>query len=201
MATPSRDAPRRGRRPGAPDTRTAILHAARTAFAAKGFSGTTIRSVAADAGVDAALVHHYFGTKDDLFLAAMELPIDPRPVIAEVVAGGADGAGERLLRAFLRVWDDESTQAVLVGTVRSAMEPGGERLLTEGFIPVVLVPAGRALGVDRPEVRMPLLASQILGLIVSRYLFRLEPVASMDVDALVAAYAPGFQRFLTGDVG
>jgi len=66
---------------------------------------------------------------------------------------------------------------------------------------VVLVPAGQALGIDRPEIRMPLLASQVLGLIVSRYLFRLEPVASMDVDALVAAYAPGFQRFLTGDVG
>src|SRR6478736_4707021 len=110
MATTSRDAPRRGRRPGTPDTRTAILHAARKAFAARGFSGTTIRSAATDAGVDAALVHHYFGTKDDLFVAAMELPIDPRPVIAGVVAGGPDGAGERLLRAFLSVWDDEAMQ-------------------------------------------------------------------------------------------
>ena len=200
MPTTSRRAPRRGRRPGAPDTRAAILLAARKAFAAKGFSGTTIRSVAADAEVDAALVHHYFGTKDDLFVAAMELPIDPRPVIAEVVAGGRDGAGERLLRAFLSVWDDEAMQAVLVGTIRSALEPGGERLLTQGFVPVVLVPAGQALGIDRPEVRMPLLASQIIGLITSRYLFRLEPIASMDVEALVAAYAPGFQRFLTGDV-
>ena len=196
----TRRAPRRGRRPGAPDTRAAILHAARTAFAAKGFSGTTIRSVAADAGVDSALVHHYFGTKDDLFVAAMELPIDPRPVIAEVVAGGADGAGERLLRAFLSIWDDEAMQAVLVGTIRSALEPGGERLLTQGFVPVVLVPAGQALGVDRPEIRMPLLASQIIGLITARYLFRLEPIASMDTEAVVAAYAPGFQRFLTGEV-
>ncbi len=168
MPTTSGRPPRRGRRPGAPDTRAAILQAARKAFAAKGFSGTTIRSVAADAEVDAALVHHYFGTKDDLFVAAMELPIDPRPVIAEVVAGGPDGAGERLLRAFLSVWDDEAMQAVLVGTIRSALEPGGERLLTQGFVPVVLVPAGQALGVDRPEVRMPLLASQVIGLITAR---------------------------------
>ncbi len=201
MATTSRREPRRGRRPGAPDTRAAILHAARAAFAAKGFSGTTIRSVAADAGVDAALVHHYFGTKDDLFVAAMELPIDPRQVIAQVVAGGPDGAGERLLRAFLSAWDDEAMGAVLVATVRSALEPGGERLLSQGFVPVVLVPAGEALGIDRPEVRMPLLATQILGLILTRYLFRLEPIASMDADALVAAYAPSFQRFLTGDIG
>jgi AcrR family transcriptional regulator len=200
MPTSSGREQRRGRRPGAPDTRAAILSAARTAFAARGFSGTTIRSVAAEARVDAALVHHYFGTKGDLFVAAMELPLDPRAVIAQVVEGGPDGAGERLLRAFLGVWDDEATQAVLVGTVRSAMEPGGERLLSEGFLPVVLLPAGQALGIDRPEVRMPLLASQVLGLILARYLFRLEPIASMDADALVAAYAPTFQRYLTGDL-
>jgi AcrR family transcriptional regulator len=196
----SSDAPRRGRRPGTPDTRTAILDAARTAFAEKGFAGTTIRGVAAEAGVDSALVHHYFGTKDDLFVAAMELPIDPREVIARVVAEGADGAGERLLRAFLTVWDDPALGAVLVGTVRSALEPGGERLLGQGFVPVVLVPAGRALGIDRPEVRMSLLASQVFGLILARYLFRLEPITSMDADALVAAYAPTFQRYLTGTV-
>ena len=85
-------APRRGRRPGAPDTRAAVLEAARSAFADKGFAGTTIRSVAAAAGVDAALVHHYFGTKDDLFLAAMELPVDPREVIGPALSGGPDGA-------------------------------------------------------------------------------------------------------------
>jgi AcrR family transcriptional regulator len=200
MPTTSAREPRRGRRPGAPDTRAAILEAARAAFAAKGFSGTTIRAVAADAGVDAALVHHYFGTKSDLFVAAMRLPLDPREVIAEVVAGGPDGAGERLLRAFLAAWDDEATQAVLVGTVRSAMEPGGERLLSEGFVPVVLVPAGQALGIDRPEVRMSLVASQVLGLVLARYLFRLEPIASMEAEALVVAYGPTFQRYLTGDV-
>ena len=80
--------PRRGRRPGSPDTRAAILAAARERFAAQGYAGTSVRAVAASAGVDAALVHHYFGTKDDLFLAALELKVDPRGRSAPVVGAG-----------------------------------------------------------------------------------------------------------------
>ncbi len=192
--------PRRGRRPGAPDTRATILDAARTAFAEKGFAGTTIRAVATAAGVDAALVHHYFGTKDDLFLAAMELPMDPRQVIGPALAGGVEGAGERLLRAFLSMWDDPEVSPALIGIMRSALQPGGERLITQGFIPVVLLPVGEALGIDRPEVRMPLVISQGAGLILTRYLVRLEPIASMPADVVVATYAPVFQHYLTGDV-
>jgi AcrR family transcriptional regulator len=193
-------APRRGRRPGAPDTRATILDAARTAFAEKGFSGTTIRAVAAAAGVDAALVHHYFGSKDELFLAAMELPIDPRQVIGPAMAAGADGAGERLLRAFLSMWDDPEVSPALIGVVRSALQPGGERLITEGFVPVVLLPAGEALGLDRPEVRMPLVISQAAGIILTRYLVRLEPIASMSAEQVIATYAPVIQHYLTGDL-
>ena len=193
-------APRRGRRPGAPDTRATILEAARAAFAEKGFAGTTIRAVATAAGVDAALVHHYFGTKDDLFLAAMELPIDPRQVLEPAIAGGPEGAGERLLRAFLSVWDDPEVSPSLLGIVRSVLQPGGERVITHGFVPVVLLPVGSALGIDRPEVRMPLVISQAAGLIITRYLVRLEPIASMPTDQVVATYAPVIQHYLTGDV-
>src|ERR1700748_3115150 len=127
MSTTPR-ASRRGRRPGAPDTRATILDAARSSFAEKGFAGTTIRGVASDAGVDAALVHHYFGTKDDLFLAAMALPGDPRQAIGPALAEGADGAGERLVRVFVTLWDDPELSPALVGIVRSALQPGGERL-------------------------------------------------------------------------
>jgi AcrR family transcriptional regulator len=193
-------APRRGRRPGAPDTRATILDAARSAFAEKGFAGTTIRGVAAQAEVDASLVHHYFGTKDDLFLAAMELPFDPRRAMAPAVVGGLDGAGERLLRAFLSLWDDPEVSPVLVGIVRSALQPGGERLLTEGIVPVLLLPVGEALGIDRPEVRMPLVISQVAGLILTRYLVGLEPIASMPAETVVATYAPVIQRFLTAEL-
>jgi AcrR family transcriptional regulator len=190
----------RGRRPGTPETRTAILSAARESFAGKGFAGTTIRGVAAEAGVDAALVHHYFGTKDDLFLAAMELPVDPRQVIGPALAGDPAHAAERLLRVFLTMWDDEAVGPVLVGIVRSALQPGGERLLSQGFVEVVLAPAGRALGIDRPELRMSLVMSQVVGLIVARYLLRLEPLASLPADAVVTTYAPTLQRYLTGDL-
>src|SRR5262249_40406639 len=115
-------------------------------------------------------------------------------------AGGADGAGERLLRAFLSLWDDPEVSPALVGIVRSALQPGGERLLTQGFVPVVLLPAGEALGPDRPELPMPLVISQVAGLILTRYVIGLEPIASMPAESVVAVYAPVLQRFLTGDL-
>ncbi len=190
----------RGRRPGAPDTRAAILAAARTSFAGKGYAGTTIRGIASVAGVDAALVHHYFGTKDDLFVAALELPIDPREALAPALVGGPEGAGERVLRVFVGVWDDPRNTPVLVAFARSVLDPSAEHLLSEGFLPVVLHPVGRALGLDRPDLRMSLVASQLIGIILGRYVLALEPLASLSADALVTTYAPTIQRYLTGDL-
>ena len=191
---------RRGRRPGAPDTRAAILAAAREQFATTGFSGTTIRAVAAEAGVDAALVHHYFGTKDDLFVAALELPVDPRVVLAPAIALGPDGAGERMLRVFFSVWDDPSNRLPLLGLVRGLLEPSGQKLVRDGFVGVVIEPIGAGLGIDDPHRRMPLVASQIFGLIIVRYLLEVEPLASMPTDEVVAIYAPTIQRYLTGSL-
>ena len=191
-------APRRGRRPGAPDTRAAILAAARTLFADGGFTRTSVRSIAAAAGVDAALVHHYFGSKDDLFVAALEIPVDPRERLAAVVAEGPDGAGERLLRVFLGVWDDPDLRDPLLALARSVLDPSGQRLLSQGFLPAVLLPVGAGLGIDRPEVRMPLVASQVVGLILTRYVLELEPLASLPAEDLVAIYGPTLQRYLTG---
>ncbi len=191
---------RRGRRPGRPDTRAAILAAAREAFAAAGFGGTTIRAIATDAGVDAALVHHYFGSKDDLFVAALALPVDPREVIGAAVAGPAEEAAEKLIRTFLSVWDDPELQPALLATVRRTLEPGGDTLIREGFLPVVLIPVGERLGIDRPDLRMPLVASQVIGLILARYVVRVEPIASLDRERLVAIYAPTIQRYLTGEL-
>ena len=188
----------RGRRPGAPDTRAEVLTAARESFAEKGFRGTTIRAVAASAGVDPALVHHYFGTKDDLFMAAIKMPVDPRVVLGPAIAAGPDGAGERMLRVFLSVWDNPEHRLPLIGLARGLFDPGGQRLMREGFLPAVLEPIGVALGLERPEVRMPLLASQVLGLILVRYVLEVEPVASMPTDHVVAIYAPTLQRYLTG---
>ncbi len=192
--------PRSGRRPGKQDTREKVLAAARETFGERGYDGASIRQIATNAGVDPALVHHYFGTKDELFLAALELPVDPRKVLLPAIAGGPDGAAERMLRAFLSVWDDPEMQVRLVAVFRGILDSDGERLLREGFLPVVLEPVGEALGIDRPELRMPLVASQIVGLILLRYVIGLRPLAALSADEVVAIYAPTVQRYLTGDL-
>ncbi|GAA4722469.1 TetR family transcriptional regulator [Nocardioides endophyticus] len=191
-------APRRGRRPGAPDTRAAILVAARELFAAHGFAGTSVRAVATAAGVDAALVHHYFGTKDDLFLAALELRVDPRVALLPVIEGGVDGAGERLMRLFVSVWDVEETRLPLLALVRGVLDPGGQQLVRDGFFRMVLGPVGSALELDQPERRMQLVASQLIGLVVLRYVLAVEPLASASSEELIATYAPTLQRYLSG---
>ena len=191
-------APRRGRRPGAPDTRAAILVAARELFAANGFAGTSVRAVAAAAGVDAALVHHYFGSKDDLFVASLELRIDPRTALLPVVEGGVDGAGERLMRLFLDVWEDEETRLPLLALVRGILDPGGQQLVRDGLLRMVLGPVGAGLGLDDPDRRLPLVASQLVGLVVLRYVVGVEPLAAMPADDLVVVYAPTLQRYLAG---
>jgi AcrR family transcriptional regulator len=150
--------------------------------------------------VDPALVHHYFGTKDDLFLAALEMPVDPREVLAPVVALGPDGAGERLLRTFLSVWDDPEIQVRLLAVVRSVLSEDGATLLKEGFIPVVVGPVLAQLVADRPDVRVPLVASQVVGLIVTRYLIALPPMAEMPAEDVVARIGPVIQHYLTGDL-
>ena len=199
MADGSPSVPR-GRRRGSPDTRSAILGAARSSFAAHGFAGTTIRAVASAAGVDAALVHHYFGTKDELFLAALELPVDPRALIGPAIAGPIEEAAERFLGVFLSVWDDPDIRPSLVAVARGIMDPSANRLLSEGILPVILEPVGAALGIDRPSDRMPLVASQVIGLILLRYVLGVEPLASMSRERVIATYAPTIQRYLTGDL-
>ena len=190
-------APRRGRRPGGADTRALILAAARELFAANGYAGTSVRGVAAAARVDAALVHHYFGTKDDLFVASLQLKVDPRVVLRPVVEGGVTGAGERLMRLFLSVWDDEETRLPLLALVRGALDPGGQQLVRDGFLRMVLRPVGEGLAVDQPERRMPLVASQLMGIVVLRYVLAVEPLASAPAEDLVATYAPTLQRYLS----
>jgi AcrR family transcriptional regulator len=192
-------AAQRGRRPGGPDTRGEILAAARESFAHKGFAGTTIRAVAASAGVDAALVHHYFGSKDDLFVAALEVKVDPRSVVPAVFADGVDGAAERLLRVFFTVWDDPEARLPLVAVVRGSLgEEGPVNLLREAMFRIVFGPLRDVLPPEEADVRAQLLATQMIGLIAGRYLLRLEPLASMPSEEVVRWMAPNLQRYLDG---
>ncbi len=145
-------------------------------------------------------MHHYFGTKDDLFVAALQLPVDPRVVLAPVFEGGVDGAGERLLRVFLSVWDNPDARLALLGVVRGVVDPEGRMLLREGLFGVILGPIGDALGLDEPQRRIAHVASQMIGLVMLRYVLEVEPLASMDQEVLVATYAPTLQRYLDGDL-
>ena len=197
-AGPGASSARRGRRPGSPDTRAAILAVAREHFASQGFAGASVRGIAAAAGVDSALVHHYFGTKDDLFVAALQLKVDPREVLLPVIEGGVDGAGERLLRLFFSVWEDETARLPLLALVRGVFEPGGQRLLRDGVFRMIFGPVGVGLDLDDPARRMTLVASQMAGLVMMRYVLEAEPLASAPVDELVATYAPVIQGYLSG---
>jgi AcrR family transcriptional regulator len=195
--------PRTGRRPGNQDTREAILAAAREAFAERGYDGASIRTIATGAGVDPALVHHYFGAKDQLFLAAMQLPVDPAVVLPQVLAGGPDGVGERLIRTFLGVWDSPAgaTAAALIRSMLS--HDWSARMVREFMTRQILRRVTRELGLDPAEapLRTSLVASQILGLAMTRYIVKLEPIASAPVETLVAEIGPTVQRYLTGPLG
>jgi AcrR family transcriptional regulator len=185
----------RGRRPGGSGTRERILDAARARFAAHGYDRTLIRDVAVDAGVDPALVHYFFKTKDGLFVAAMELPIRPADVIAPLVAEGVPGLGERMVRRLLGVWDEPANQATLLALVSGASGHPGAALALREFITREIV--ARVALVSDP-LRANLVASQIMGLIAARYVARLEPLASLPADAVVPLVAPTLQRYLEG---
>ncbi|MEU9825954.1 TetR/AcrR family transcriptional regulator [Micromonospora chersina] len=193
---------RTGRRPGNPDTREAILTAARAAFADRGFDAASIRAIATAAGVDPALVHHYFGTKEELFRATVAIPVDPAELVPRVLAGGPDEVGERLVRTFLAVWDSPVGTAA-VALLRSAVSnQWTARLLREFLVTQVLRRVVEQLDLDPAEtpLRGALVATQIAGLAMMRYVIRLEPVASASPDTLAATIGPTVQRYLTGDL-
>ena len=189
--------PRTGRRPGASGNRDRILAAAREQFAAAGWDATTIRSIASAAGVDPALVMHYFGSKAGIFRAALEFPIDPAEVVPRLLAPGLDGLGERMVRFFLAVWDSPDGRPLL-GVIRSAVvSEQAAQLLREFVTREVLGRIAAVLQVDQPRFRAGLAGSQLIGLAILRYVVKIEPVASASPDEIAAWVGPTLQRYLT----
>jgi AcrR family transcriptional regulator len=189
---------RTGRRPGDSGTRAAILVAAREQFAGKGYGGASLRTIAAAAGVDPGLIRHFYGSKDDLFAAALEVPEELADRMVRALTGHPDGLGARVVNAYLDIWEDPATAGPLLAVVRSAVtsERAADRLRTLVGARLLADVAPR-LGPDG-EVRAGITAAHLMGIAMARYVLRVEPVASLDREVLVTVCAPVIQAYLTG---
>lgn len=189
---------RAGRRPGQTETREDILAAARGLFAERGYAAASMRAIAAAAGVNPALLHHFFGTKRELFLAAMNIPVDPERVLLSVADGPADELGDRLVRAFLAIWRDEQVRQRFLALIRSVVADEQTAAMMRGFITeIVLRPLGERLGV--PPARLAAAVSQMFGIGITRFVVGLPPMADASEDEIAELVAPVLQYYLDGD--
>jgi AcrR family transcriptional regulator len=177
-------------------TRAAILAAARRRFAADGFERTTIRAIAADAGIDPSMVMRYYGSKDGLFSAAADLDLQ----LPDLAAVPREQLGETLVRHWVERWEGGSSDELLIVVFRSAItnEAAAERLRT--VFGAQVAKAIATIVDDRAEAatRAGLVSTQMLGLALCRYILRLAPVVALDLDTLIATVSDTVQRYLTG---
>ncbi|KRV49612.1 hypothetical protein AQ490_20035 [Wenjunlia vitaminophila] len=192
---------RTGRRPGNTESRQLILDAARAKFATHGYEGASIRSIAQEAGVDTALIHHFFTSKDGLFSAAVHDAVHPEQLVAAVVGKrrALRGLGERMVRAIVGLWEGEVSRNQMSSIMRSAVSHEvAAQLLRRFFTEEVALPVARSTGKSDPEVRAALVTSQLVGLAMTRYIVQVHPIDKLPADELVACIAPTIQRYLTG---
>lgn len=192
--------PRTGRRRGTTRTRDKILDAARTHFGEAGFDGATIRGIASAAGVDPALVPHYFGSKEGVFKAAVQFPADPAEFIPRLLAPGIDGLGERLTLFFLETWDSPAG-ASLLGLIRSVVSSElAADLMREFVTREVLGRLAAAIDIDHPQLRASLVATQLVGLAMLRYVIKVRALERASRRELARWIGPSIQRYLTEPV-
>ena len=187
-----------GRRPGATRTRGAILDAARELFAARGYDGTTIRGIATGAHVDPALVHHFFGTKDQLFATVMEVPEEVTAGVSGLLDEGLDGAGERLTRFYLGLYESPDTRPALLATLRSAVAHEEAARILRDVISARLIRGAQTRLPDHAELRITLAMAHLTGLAIGRYVIAVPAMRQTPLDELVAWVAPVIQAYLTG---
>ena len=199
--TTNTDRKRPGRPPGTSDTRERILVNARDLFARNGIDKTSIRSIAAAADVDPALVHHYFGTKTQLFAAAIHIPIDPMAVLGPIRDVPVEQIGYTLPSILLPLWDSELGKG-FIATLRSILA-GNDASLVRTFLQEVIA-AEVGSRVDNPvgsgRIRVQFVASQLVGVVMARYILELDPFKSLPVEQIAETIAPNLQRYLTGDL-
>ncbi|HEX8092704.1 TetR family transcriptional regulator [Jatrophihabitans sp.] len=189
---------RTGRRPGGSGTRDDILQAARKLFAERGYAGATIRAIAQEAGVDGALIHHFFASKEGVFAAAIEDTFAPSEMLPPVLQAGIEGMGERLVRTFLNKWEEPTTDQQLLAVLRSAVSNEEAAQLLRNFLTQELLGRiGQALKGDDAELRATLIGAQLVGVAFLRYVMGYGPIAHMPTESLVHLLSPTIQRYLT----
>ncbi len=200
-----------GRRPGDSGTRAAIGEAARAQFADFGYHGATIRGIAAAAEVDPALVHHYYGSKEALFAAAMQIPVVPSEVLTAALSNRPAGdtrVGAHLVKTALTLWESAAVKDTFLALLRSAVTSDQASVMLREFISdTILATVAKATGLDEQwspaeaEFRASLVATQMLGLALTRLVLGLPAVAEATVDELATTVGPSVDRYLTGDIG
>ena len=191
---------RSGRRRGPTQSRDAIAEAARGLFAELGFERTTFRAIAKEAGVDPALVVHFFGSKDDLFRDVMTLPPTAADAIAALARGPRAELGRRLAEIIVAFMESPASRPILLGRIRSASSHPHAAALVRETVTRDLGSLAAAITDDRPDVRAVMVGSHIVGVALARYVVLVEPLASMPAPEVVDLLAPTFQRLLTGPV-
>jgi AcrR family transcriptional regulator len=176
-----------------------IIEAAREHFMRDGYEQATVRRIAADAGVDVAMVYYFFGNKEGLFAAAvLDVPEHPLHQLAGLLDEGRQQIGARLVRHFIEAWDKGDTFEPLLTVWRSAtIQPLARKLLHDTLAGPVAERLSAEFGVDNAELRVELATVHLLGLAFARYQLRIEPIASAGVEDLVAWIGPTVQRYLT----
>jgi AcrR family transcriptional regulator len=198
----TRGGPRRtGRRPGPTRTRDEILESARSAFSTHGYDAVSVRAIARDANVDPALVHRFFGSKESVFIAAMQLPVTPSRLVPAILAHGPDGLGERVVETLLTLYDKTGASGPFRAFLASAVtNEHAATMLREFLTTEILGRVTAAAAPDQPDLRAALAASQILGLVMARYIVRVPQIADAPRSHLAACVGPTVQRYLTGSL-
>jgi AcrR family transcriptional regulator len=191
----------RGRRRGPTRTREAILAAAAHRFAAAGYDRASLRAIAADAGVDQKLIAHYFGSKQELFVAAIGFPLDPAELLPTVLDHPREELGRRLVELLTLVLDEPGVRERMTGVVRGAASSEEmARMMREFLGRAVFQPLAAAIGGDEPLLRANLVGSQVVGLLMARNIVAVEPLASTPARRIAEAVAPTLERYLVGSL-
>src|SRR5690242_6109540 len=189
---------RSGRRRGASGTREQIAASAREKFAELGYERATFRAIGAAAGVDPALVVHFYGSKQQLFREVMQLPRDVSDALVRIADGPRKQMGRRLAELVLASLESSTTSPIVLGRIRSASSHPEAAALVRETVTRDLSALTSAVGGDRPDARAVLIGAHVVGIALARYVVQVEPLASLETEDVVELIAPTFQAYLTG---